>query len=150
MRFDIEQILKTYQEKCQIIELDRRHTIEDAKFKAVHQVKTDLSTLRPQDDTYYESYFRNMFEESQEIETTINEQTKARLHDETIKFIERLSFALAENNDQEQDIAISDLIMDAAIKQFESVMGINEIELNEEVVSTVDLENLLSEIKNSI
>lgn len=150
MRFDIEQILKTYQEKCQIIELDRRHTIEDAKFKAVHQVKSDLSTLRPQEDTYYENYFRNMFEESQEIEATINEQTKARLHDETIKFIERLSFALAENNDQEQDVAISDLIMDAAIKQFESVMGINEIELNEEVVSTVDLENLLSEIKNSI
>ncbi len=150
MTTKIKELINIYFEKQNIIELERKHVIADLKYQAEEQIIKAFAENTDEPFEVYDEFFKNLYADTCKIQAEVNEEISHRLEIEKTLFISRLEEFLMKENDEKIGNEIVDEVMDSAIHQVDKLINKDTNPIVEDLVSTMDLEALLKEIKNDI
>ncbi len=150
MTTKIKELINIYFEKQNIIELERKHVIADLKYQAEEQIIRAFAENVDEPFEVYDEFFKNLYADTCKIQNEVNEEIAHRLEAEKTLFIERLEELLAKENNEKIGNEIVDEVMDSAVHQVDKLINKDANPIVEDLVSTMDLEALLKEIKNDI
>ncbi len=150
MTTKIKELINMYFEKQNIIELERKHVIADLKYQAEEQITRAFAQNVDEPFEVYDEFFKNLYADTCKIQNEVNEEIGHRLETEKTLFIERLEELLVKENNDKIGNEIVDEVMDSAIHQVDKLINKDANPIVEDLVSTMDLEALLKEIKNDI
>ncbi len=150
MNEKIKELIDMYFEKRNIIELERKHVISDLKFQVEEQINGAFLDKEEEPFEVYDEFFKNLYQDTCKIQSEVNEEIISRLNAEREAFIQRLDALLKSECDELDNDEIVDEIMESGIHQVDKLINKEKNPIVEDVVSTMDLEALLDEIKNNI
>ncbi len=150
MTTKIKELINIYFEKQNIIELERKHVIADLKYQVEEQIIKSFAENTDEPFEVYDEFFKNLYVDTCKIQNEVNEEISHRLEIEKSLFISRLEELLMKENDEKIGNEIVDEVMDSAIHQVDKLINKDTNPIVEDLVSTMDLEALLKEIKNDI
>ncbi len=150
MNEKIKELINIYFEKRNIIELERKHVIADLKYQVEEQVKNAFIDKHDEPFEVYDEFFKNLYTDTCKIQEEVNEDIAHRLSMEKQQLLKRFNELLANEEEIFDDNQIVDEVMNSGIHQVDKLINKDKNPIVEDVVSTIDLEALLEEIKSNI